>query len=200
MNFYTHTKICIIGNNFTLDNFEKKLPIKGDFLDFDEIIKQPIEIVDLLQSSNDSEKDQIYDWRTQNWGTPTNGELIEIKKEFLTNYRKLEISISTAFNEPTKIINHLASNNLDLNFLVFHHSYTEDAYISAKMATDDSFKLLCEVTGFEDTNHSTYTIYSEFSDLLSNQDASVYLFLREFLSDSTLGRHVLEKFDNKFKK
>jgi hypothetical protein len=190
MDFFTYTNLYAIGSIEEIMDFKRSLPIDKNLFDFRKIIPIPTVLQHILNTSTKDEIEKLKNWRRDNWGTPGNGNINEIREIYGHNEMALEIKLSTPFNEPLYIIDKITEANSNLQFFTYHLSFNEDEYIGFKTKEMNKVNWLCEITYNDHYEQQGCKINQE--TLLKIRESNIGYLQLDFLRNLSMGNHIIK--------
>ena len=186
------TSLFAYGSTDKIIELEKSLPIEGEFFDFRKIIQPPKELNDIGEGSPSNKLNQMYDWSSENWGTPSNGAIYKTGKVFLQTEMALEIQLISAINSPNKIINKIIEKHRQLFYLMHTIDYMNNELIAFHSFNDTDFKVICESSGYLEENCEKFELIINLEHQFELKGLNLYDFQRDFIGSFKLGRQILK--------
>jgi hypothetical protein len=118
MNIFANTIFCAVGAPSNISKLEKEIPIENSKFDFFKVIPTPPEIDYDFETANEQQLEYLKKWATKEWGTPHNGLIDKLEKQYSYGVDSYLINIRTVFNEPVLVLDAIMKNNPENDYFI----------------------------------------------------------------------------------
>lgn len=172
--------------------FEKTLPISDILFDFRKIISPPEEFYEIYDHTSSDQRLKIYDWRTSNWGTTSNGIVYKTARTYFEPETTFEFQIVTACDAPTLVLNKIIKNHRNLFYLMHQIDYLDNELIAYRAFDDTDFNIICNSYRYMEEDFEKSGCDISLKHLCGLQNYKLNQPQKDFIMSFEIGKFIIK--------